>query len=402
MRPLRILGVVAALGTAGAAMIWALLPEPVLVDLATVTRGPLDVTVGAEGVTRVQDPRTVFAPIAGTVLRPPVQVGDRVVRGETVVAVIQPAEPAFLDARARAQAEAAVAEAEAAVRLAEANLERARTELAHAEVQNARNRELAARGIIPQRMMEDSAALAATLASAVEAAEFELALHRASLVRSQAVLRGPEAAASGEAPESECCVRLRAPVDGIVLRIEQEEAGLVQAGTPLLTVGDPERLQIEADVLSTDAVRLQVGARAHVERWGGAAVLEARVVRVDPSGFTRVSALGIEEQRVRVLLDIVSPPEARAGLGDRFRVFVRLVVLSAEDALRVPRSALFRTADGWAVFRAIDGRAVETPVEIGPANDSDAAITRGLSEGERVVLFPGSRVEDGTRIAPRP
>jgi HlyD family secretion protein len=389
-----------ALGAAAiAGLVWAFWPDPIPVDVAEVRTGPIQVTVAGEGVTRVREPYLVTAPIAGTAGRSPVQVGDVVLRDLTIVATIQPAEPAFLDARARAEAEAAVTEAQAAVRLAEANLTRARGDMAFAENQLERNRELAARGVIPQRMLEDSIQLAETRLAALEAAESELEMREATLARARAVLLGPEARVEAGI-EGACCVDITAPQSGTVLSVEQTSARLVQAGEPLLIIGNLSDLEIEVDLLSSDAVRLVPGARAMIERWGGAP-LEARVRRIDPRGFTRVSALGIEEQRVRVLLDFVDPPEARAGLGDAFRVFVRVVVEEEEEALQVPVSALFRLGEDWAVFRIEEERAVLQTVELGLRTQSVAQVLSGLSDGDTVVAYPGDRVTDGARVAPR-
>lgn len=397
MRPVRlILGLVAA-GAAAAALVWALRPQPVTVDLVAVATGPMEVTVSAEGTTRVRDPWAVTAPITGTLARLPVAVGDPVVRGETLVALIEPAAPALLDARARAQAEAAVTEAHAAVRLAEVVLTQAEADLAYAQAQYDRNLALVERGTISQRAFEDSEQGLRGATAAANQARFDLDLHRATLARMQAQLTLPED------PEGNGgAVRLLAPQTGTVLGVVDESARLVQAGAPILTIGNLADLQIEVDVLSADAVRLQPGAPAHVERWGGDGILEARVARVDPAGFTRVSALGIEEQRVHVTLDIETPAEARAGLGDRYRVFVRLVVWSDPAVLQVPQGALFRQGDGWAVFRAKDGRAVLTPVGIGRMQADAAQVLSGLTDGDQVILWPGARVSDGARIEPRP
>lgn len=392
------IGVASVAGAVGAALVWAMWPRPVAVDLAAVTHAPMEVTVQAEGMTRVRDTYVVTAPTTGTTARSPVQVGDAVVGGETVVAVIQPAEPAFLDARARAQAEAAITEAQAAVRLAEVQLAQAEADLAYAAAQADRNRALAERGTIPLRVQEDSDQRAATAAAAVEAARFDLDLHRATLARMEAQLRGPapEAPAPGD-----CCLRLTAPQGGTVLEVTDMNARLVQAGTPLVTIGDLADLRIEVDLLSSDAVRVTPGMTARIDRWGGTGDLAAVVERVDPSGFTRVSALGIEEQRVRVTLALQTPPEERPGLGDRFRVNVRIAVWQADGVLQVPQSTLFRQGDGWAVLRETGGRAVLTPVEIGQANDTMAEVLSGLAAEDRVIAYPGNRVADGDRVAPR-
>lgn len=399
----RITVYVGALAAAVAALIWAFSPDPVPVDLAEVRLAPMEVTVSAEGMTRVRAPYLVTAPISGTTTRSPVDVGDTVLRGETVVAVIQPAEPAFLDARARLQAEAAVVEAQAAVRLAEVNLERAEADLAFAETQLQRNRELAARGTIPQRMLEDSEQQRTNALAALEAARSELTLHRASLARMEANLIGPEdilMPINGVA--GECCVQIRAPQTGTVLGVDNLSARLVQAGAPLLTIGDLSDLEVEVDLLSADAVRVSAGAAARIERWGGEGQIIAQVRRIDPAAFTRVSALGIEEQRVRLRLDLLTPTDERAGLGDQYRVHVRIVIWADDAVLQVPVSALFRHRGDWAVFVEDDGVAVLRQVELGRMTETDAQVLSGLAEGEKVVMFPGDRVSEGSSIAQRP
>jgi len=390
-------GGVVALAVAGA-LFWMLRTDPLPVDLATVSTGPMEVTVTAEGMTRVREVWSVTAPITGTVERALVQVGDRVEQDKTEVARIRPAAPALLDARSRLQAEAAVSEAQAAVRLAEVVLAQAEADSAYAEAQLRRDWDLAHRGTIPQRTLEDSQQKARAAGAALDSARYELDLHNATLARMKAQLFG----ADGDRSDSDlCCVALMAPHSGSVLEITDQSARLVQAGSPLLTIGDLGDLQIETDLLSADAVRVQPGALAHVERWGGDGALAARVVRIDPSGFTRVSALGIEEQRVHVYLDIVSPPDLRITLGDRYRVFVNVVLWSTPSALRVPQSALFRQGEGWAVFRSVKGHAVVTPVEIGHSEDQVAEVMSGLSEGDKVILYPGNQIADGATIVER-
>lgn len=379
---------------------WSLRPGPVLVDVITVTRAPIQVTVDAEGITRVRNAHLVTAPISGNLNALPVEVGEGVVAGQTVLARLQPAEPALLDARARAQAEAAVAEAEAALRLAEVQMERVRADLAHAENQLARNRALADQGTIPRRVLEDSEANVTSLRAALNAASGELELRRATLSRANAQLMAPDTRIA-EGTTGACCIEVMARHSGTVLAMESRSARMVQAGEVLMVVGDLSDLEIEVDLLSADAVRLPPDARAVVERWGGEAQLDAQVRTVEPRGFTRVSALGIEEQRVRVHLDFASPPDARPGLGDAYRVFVRIVTWESEDALQVPISALFRDGPGWAVYRVIDGYAVHTPVTPGPRTQAMAVVTDGLRDGEQVIAYPGDRVSPGALVAPR-
>jgi len=377
-------------------LVWALWPQPLAVDMAPVSRGPLQETISAEGITRVREPYAITAPITGTAGRSPVQVGDPVVQGQTVLAVIRPADPALMDARTRAQAEAAVTEARAALELADTNLRRAISGLSNAQTELDRSRALAAAGTISQRMLELAEQAFTDATQALAAARAERELHQATLVRAQAQLLGPEDVRNGGG-----AVTITAPRTGTVLEVADASSRLVQAGGPLVSIGDLHDLEIEVDLLSSDAVRVAVGARALIDRWGGEATLDARVRRIEPAAFTRVSALGIEEQRVRLKLDFVTPPEGREGLGDRYRVFVRIVTWEGEDILQVPQSALFRDGGGWAVFRVVDGVARRTPVSVGRQAEGQAQVTGGVAEGEVVILYPASTLTDGAAVAAR-
>jgi HlyD family secretion protein len=379
---------------------WAFWPEPVPVDIATVETGPMEVTVSANGVTRIRDTYLVTAPITGSTTRSPVEVGDEVRMGETVVATILPAAPAFLDARARLQAEAAVAEAEAALRHAETNVARAEADLDFAESQYQRTRRLAEQGTIPQRMLDDATLELRTVRTALDAARSEVDRQRATLERARAQLVGPEGNMAA-IDAGECCVDIRAPASGAVLSIENVSARLVQAGEPLLSIGRSDDIEIEVELLSSDAVRIAPGADAYVARWGGPDELRARVRRIEPSAHTRISALGIEEQRVRVRLDLLTPLEERPGLGDNFRVFVRVVEWAEDDVMQVPIGALFRHGEDWAVYRIRDEVAELASVEIGRRTALEAQVLGGLEQGDRVILYPGDRVSEGARVADR-
>lgn len=383
-----------------AATVWALWPAPLEVDLGTVATGPMRGSVLAEGVTRVRDPFSVSAPISGTMQRSPVEVGDPVTKGETVLAVIRPAAPVLMDARSRAQAEAAVTESRAALALAETGVTVAGAALAQAESQLARGRALAASGTIPQRSLEELETAEITASQRQAAARSEVDLARASLVRAEAQLIGPTLG-DPEADPGECCLRLTAPHDGVVLTLADPSERPVQAGEPLMTMGDLAELEIVVDLLSSDAVQVAPGMAAEIDRWGGSGTLAATVRRVAPSAVTKISALGIEEQRVRVHLDLIEPLSARPGLGDGFRVYVRLLLWQEDRVLQVPQSALFRHGAGWAVFRLDAGKALLTPVGIGRQVEDSAEVLSGLTEGEAVVIFPSSALQDGAAITPR-
>lgn len=388
-----------ALALAGA-VVWALWPAPLEVDLGQVATGPMRGTVLAEGVTRVRDPFSVSAPISGTMQRSPVEVGDPVTKGETVLAVIRPAAPVLMDARSRAQAEAAVTEARAALALAETGVTVAAAALSQAESQLARGRALAASGTIPQRSLEELETAQITASQRLAAARSEVDLARASLVRAEAQLIGPTLG-TPEADPGECCLRLTAPHDGVVLTLADPSERPVQAGEPLMTLGDLTELEIVVDLLSSDAVQVAPGMVAEIDRWGGPGTLAATVRRVAPSAVTKISALGIEEQRVRVHLDLTDPPGTRPGLGDGFRVYVRLLLWHEESVLQVPQSALFRHGAGWAVFRLGAGKARLVPVGIGRQVEDSAEVVSGLQAGETVVIFPSSALQDGAAITPR-
>jgi HlyD family secretion protein len=377
---------------------WALWPKSVPVDVGQVTRGPMLVTVDEEGKTRIKDVYTVSAPISGKVLRRHLEPGDPVKQDDTVVATIEPTAPPFLDVRVLRELEAQVAAAKAAVALAEAEVRQAQSELEFAEGEYARAGKLARSEAIAQRALEKAKLDAETRRAALARAKSSLEVRRREVESAQARLIGPEEHWKGEVPVG-CCVTVRAPVSGRVLRVLQESEKVVAAGTPLVEVGDPASLEILVELLSAEAVKVRAGASAVVEAWGGPPVA-AQVTRVEPAGFTKVSALGIEEQRVRTLLELRGSAEALQRLGHEYRVLVRINVYEAPDALRVPVSALFRRGEQWTVFAVEGGRARATPIEIGQRNARFAEVTRGLAQGAIVILHPSDRVADGVKVAP--
>ncbi len=392
-----------ALGLTGAALIgglaWiALRPEPVPVDLHEVRSGPLAGIILADGRTRIRQIYDVSAPLAGTARRSPVEVGDRVVAGETVVAVVEPVAAGLLDARTRAEAEAALREAEAALNVAASQLRQAEEDRDYAARDYERARTLLERGVASLSRLEDAAQVLVLREASVETARAQLAMAEGARDRAAAVLSAPVA----EAGEGSCCVEIRAPASGLVLSVEQISERPVPAGARLLSIGDPSDLEIVADLLSSEAVRLPPGARAEVDRWGGPQPLAARLARIAPVARTRVSALGIEEQRVDAVFDLVSPPEERAGLGHGYAVFLRIVEWETGAALTVPLSALFRSGPDWAVFMVEDGRARRQVVRIGRRTATAAEVLDGLSAGAWVITHPPPEVADGVAVAPRP
>jgi HlyD family secretion protein len=387
-----------SLGVIAAAFIWALWPKAVPVDVAQAARGPLRVTVDEEGKTRIKDVYTVSAPITGKLLRVSLDPGDDVRKDETLVAIIEPAVPPFLDARTLRELEAHVAAARAGVTLAEAEVQQTQSELEFAESELVRARALSQTKTISVRAFDKARLDADMRRAALVRANANLEVRQRELESAKARLIAPEESLKGEATE-DCCLKVRTPVSGRVLRLIQESEKVVVAGAPLVEIGDPASLEFVAELLSADAVKVREGATASVEGWGGTPIA-ARVTRVEPAGFTKVSALGIEEQRVRVILDLAGNGKVPDRLGHDFRVFVKIIVYESPDALRVPISALFRNGEQWAVFAIEDGRARTKAVEIGHRNIAFAEVLSGLPPGAVVILHPTDRIADGVRITP--
>ncbi len=373
----------------------AMRPQPVPVDLASAQRGPLEVTVDEEGETRVRERYVVSAPLAGRVLRIELEPGDPVVAEETILAIFQPAEPVLLDARSRAEAAARVQAMRAAVSRAQAERDGAAAELEYRQAELRRFQRLAAEGVVSGEALDAAQIGARTAEESLKAAESALRNTRYELEVARAALIEDGPGTAGRTLE------LRSPVDGAVLKRLRESEAIVAAGEPLLEVGDPRQLEIIADFLSTDAVKIRPGQAVYVEQWGGEGSLAGRVRRVEPSGFMKVSALGVEEQRVNVILDLVEPAERWQALGDGYRVEVRVLVWQADDALKVPTSSLFRDGDAWAVLTVQAGQARKVRLELGQHNGREAEVRSGLTAGQEVVIHPGDRVADGIKVTAR-
>lgn len=368
-------------------------PTTETVDLATVVKGPLQVTIDDEGRTRVRDRFVISAPAAGRVLRLALAPGDRVKRGD-VVARIQPEMAPLLDVRSRAEAEAAITTARAVVGRARAEAARAAEALAHAEREQKRTSELSREGLAPTQEREAREAEVRLAADAAKAATFSVEAAEADLRRAEARLT-PTVARQGAA------IEVRAPATGVVLRRLRESESVVPAGDPLLELGDPSRLEVVVDLLSADAARVAAGARATIEQ-PGSEPMAATVRLVEPAGFTKVSALGVEEQRVNVILDFTQADAARS-LGDAYRVDVRIVVWETDSTLTVPATALFRVGNQWAAYAVTaEGTVQRTAVQVGQHGGRQVQVLSGLAEGTRVVLHPSDRIADGVRVAERP
>jgi HlyD family secretion protein len=377
-----------------AVLIWAFRPAPVAADFASVQKGVLQVTVEDEGRTRVRDRYVVSAPVPGRMQRIELEPGDPVAANKTVLARFAPTDPALLDVRTRAELEARARGAESAVGTARAERDRLKAELTFAQSELKRGRELLKAGASAAREVEAAERQVRTLESAIESADFavrtaghELELARASLMQTR---QGRVAS-----------IPLFSPVDGVVLRRLHESAAVVPTGEPLLEVGDLNDLEIVADFLSTAAVDVRPGQPVIVEQWGGDRPLRGRVRRIEPSGFTKISALGVEEQRVNVLIDFDEPREMWQQLGDGYRVEARIVVWSKDNVLKVPTSSLFREGTDWAVYKVSNGTAQLQIVEVGQRSGLEAEVLRGVSEGEQIVVYPSDAIRPGVKLTPR-
>jgi HlyD family secretion protein len=388
-----------ALAALAAAVAYVAVPAPIGVDVETVRRGPLRVTVDEEGRTRIRERYVVSAPLSGRSARCELHPGDVVVAGRSVVATLEPTDPSLLDPRELAEARAREKAAEATKELAGPALERARAAWEFAKTELARDRHLFEQQTLSRRELDESEQRELLAAQDFAAAQFsaqiaswELELARAALLRSR-----PDADASAEGWR----LPIVAPIDGRVLRVFQESATIVGAGARLVELGDPADLEVEIEMLSTDAVKIRPGAEVLLDRWGGSEPLHARVRLVEPAAFTKISALGVEEQRTIVVADFVGPPADRAALGDAFRVEAHVVVWEESSVLLVPTSALFRQAGEWSTFVDEDGRARRRKVEVGARGARAAEVVAGLAEGERVIAYPSDRIGEGVRVRAR-
>lgn len=385
----RLLAAIAVVLAVAAMAFW---PETTAVDAARVERGRLTVTVDEEGETRVRDRFVVSAPVAGRLERVELEPGDPVTAGNTVVATLRPSPPALLDARTRAELTAAVASAQSAVGAAKAERGRLAAELQRARDARARADQLREAGLLSAEEYEVRQTAVQAGEEALAAAEFAVNRTVHELEMARARLSG--AAGSGEP------ILIHSPIDGVVLRRARESEGMVPAGEPLIEVGDTDRIEIVADFLSSEAVRIEAGDPVVIEQWGGGEPLAGTVRRVEPSGFLKVSALGVEEQRVNVIIDFGDPAAARP-LGDGYRVEVRVVVWEGHDVVKVPVGALFRREGEWAVFVVNGGNAEVRTIRIDHRNELEAEVLEGLQPGDRAVLHPPDTLEAGSGVEVR-
>lgn len=379
------------------ALLWLFRSKPVAVDLSEVQRTPLQVTISDEGEARVRDVFVVSAPVAGLMRRVELKAGDHVSPNQTVIARLEPSVPMFLDERAVAEARAGVDAANAATKFAQAQLRRAEAEREFAEAELQRLR--ASRQSISKNDLDAAERRAKTAIAAVAEADASLRMRQSEYAQARARLLNP-AKTSGAAKDCDCIV-VYSPVSGSVLRVLQESEVVVAAGTPILEIGDPADMEVQVDLLSEDAVRVRAGQRVLIRGWGGPGELAGVVRRVEPFAFTKVSALGIEEQRVNVRIDLAEARERWRRLGHGYRVAPAIVVWESGNTIQVPQSALFREGKDWAVFVVEGDVAQLRHVAVGQNNDTHVQVVSGVSPGERIVLHPNDRIQDGTRVLAR-
>ena len=391
----KLLAWVIVAGLAGA-VFYALQPRPVEVEVGVVQNGPLTVYVSEEGKTRVRNRYVVAAPVAGSMQRVVLKPGDKVESGKTVLTRIEPAISPLLDTRARMQAQANVDAATAARSRANENIEMARTGLKYAQANWDRIKNNTDKGTVSDTDRDTFEREAEMKAREVRSAEFALQVADYELAQAKAALLQIEKPAEGGAS-----IDVRAPVNGVVLRVQQESATIVAPGAPILEIGDPTDLEIEAEILSRDAVAIQLGAEVTVEQWGGDEPAKARVRRVEPAAFTKVSALGVEEQRVLVLSDFVVQTSALKSLGDRYRVEVRVAVWHSDKTLLVPSGALFREGSEWKTFLFDNGNAKVVTVKAGRTDGKLTQVLEGLKAGDEVLMHPPDTVKDGSDVVKR-
>jgi HlyD family secretion protein len=380
-----------------AAVIYGFWPKPVLVDIVEVTRGSMTVTVEEEGKTRVIDRFIVSAPVAGFARRIELDVGDTVIKGHVLVD-LEPLRSDVLDSRSRAEAKARVAAAKSAMRVAQENSCAARADADLAVVEYERKKRLYERASISQEEFDRAEALARRAEAVRRSAEFTIEVARFELDAALTALEYSAARHDDMLPEK---VAIKSPVNGQVLQVYHQSEGVVNAGQPLVEIGDARALEVEIDVLSANAVRIASGTRVLFDRWGGKQTLEGRVRLVEPVGFTKVSALGVEEQRVLVVADITSEPKLWKRLGHGYRVEASFILWEGENIIQIPSSALFRSDEQWAVFVFENNRAVHRKIEVGQHGGLIAEVISGLAQGERVITHPDDTVNDGIRVCPR-
>jgi HlyD family secretion protein len=384
------LGLMAAV----AGVAWFLMPQAVPVETATVAKGRFVATIDEDGKTRVRERYVVAAPLAGRLTRVALKAGDEVASDDIVATIMPPPAP-LLDPRSRREAEERLGTAEAARERSKATVERAQAQAGQASTDLDRARTLAAQGASTIQAQERAELLQRVADRDLRAAEFQD--HAASHEVDQAMALLARYQDGADAAIERW--NITAPVSGLVLRVVEESETVVQSGAPLLEIGHPRDLEIVTDVLSVDAVEIRPGADVTIEHWGGPGTLVGRVRRIEPAAFTKVSTLGVEEQRVNVLIDVLSPPEQWAGLGDGYQLDTRITVFTQDDIEIVPAGALFRRGDTWSVYVVDDGRAQLRTIDLVRRSGRAAAVSKGLTQGERVIVYPSDQIGSGVRVS---
>ena len=390
--------VVMGLGVAAAVagVTWFLMPQPVPVETATVTKGRFVATVDEDGKTRVRERYVVAATLAGRLTRVRLKAGDNVAADDIVATIMPPPAP-LLDPRSRREAEERLGTAEAARERSKATVGRAQVQADQAKTDLDRARTLVAQGAATVQALERAELVQRVADRDLRAAEFQDHATSHEVDQAKALLARYQD--GGDTPIEHW--NITAPVSGVVLRVVQESETVVQSGAPLLEIGDPRDLEIVTDVLSVDAVEIRPGADVAIEHWGGPGVLSGRVRRIEPAAFTKISTLGVEEQRVNVLIDVLSPREQWAGLGDGYQVDTRITVFTRDDIEIVPAGALFRRGDSWSIYVVEDGRAQLRAIDLVRRSGRSAAVSKGVAQGDRVIIYPSDQISPGVRVNPK-
>lgn len=374
-------------------------PKPVITDIGKLTKGDLRITITEEGKTRVHDVYVMSAPVTGYLRRIEAEVGDPVSHSQTVVASIEPIDPAFLDPRTEAQAKADVDAASSSTEFARANVEQAQAELEFAEAELSRMRELRSNNSVSQRELDNAQRDYKTRRAALSTSQASLQMSLFELERAKAVLMSP---AASQLSRGSCeCVNILSPIDGRILKVLNKSEGVVAAGTPLVQIGDPKNLEIVVELLSFDAVKTKPGQSVLITNWGGNEPLVGKVILVEPIGFKKISALGIEEQRVNVIVDIQSDFSEWERLGHAYQLDVDILLSESTDVLIVPITALFRDQQKWAIYAVVDGEVEKRHLELGNMNHFFAEVISGLEENQAFVLHPNDQITNGVRVTQR-
>jgi HlyD family secretion protein len=374
-------------------------PKSVITDLAQVSKGTLQISISDEGKTRVHDIYVLSAPVTGHLRRIEAEVGDPVLISSTIVAQIEPIDPAFLDPRSEAQAKADIQTAKSALNLSQAEVNQAQAELDFALTEFDRMAELRINNSVSERELDNAERAYKTRRAALATAQAALQMRSYELERTKALLLSPS---STQLEHGNCeCMNITAPVSGRILKVLNKSEGVVTAGAPLLEIGDPKDLEIVVELLSFDAVKVEPGQRVVIRNWGGAESLSGRVKHVEPIGFKKVSALGIEEQRVNVIIDLASEFSEWSRLGHGYQVDVDIVIWKKKELLTVPVTALFRDQQEWAIFLANNNTVEKRIIKIGRKNAFRAEVISGMQEDDWFILYPNEQIKDGVKVVSR-